>query len=59
MKRIANNRTRRKYRVTNDQHQYLVELAHKLSIASGKKIEMSDVLGGIIDHYKGTNEKAK
>jgi hypothetical protein len=58
--RISNTRVRRKYTLTNEQHDYLNEMANKLTALSGKRVGVSDVLCGMIDHYRlGINEKTK
>lgn len=60
MNRISNTRVQRKYRLTNEQHDYLNKLADQLTALSGKKAGVSDVLGGIIEFYMiGQNEKTK
>lgn len=59
MKRLSNQRVRRKYTLTDEQHQYLNKLAEQLTALSGKKAGVSDILGGIIDHYRNSNEKTK
>lgn len=62
MKRVSNQRVRRKYVLTNEQHEFLNKLAEELTHLSGKKAGVSDVLGGILDFYKlevESNEKTK
>jgi hypothetical protein len=46
-------------RVTDEQWDYLKNLALKVSVKKGKIVEVSEILRGIIDFYRLQNEKAK
>jgi hypothetical protein len=52
LKRFSNNRVRIKILLSEDQRAYLQDLSTKLTVLSGKKLGLSDVLGGIVDHYR-------
>lgn len=60
MKRFSNLRVQRKYRLMPEQHSYITQIANHLTEVTGKKVEISDVLGGMIDHYRlGMDNNAK